>query len=380
MQGLLVPPFNPPTHRGNTENAGPGRFCPGETGGSNITHPPAADPTTGIIYIPSHSGCGSRVVVPGKELDCFGQTGTTVTAWVPTSAGCTGASVDAAIEMYPEAEKKAGAVAGKGGVSGGDDAPGGGAGRGAGGGRGGAAAAAGPADPLGGLPVFKGPTGRITAIDLNTGEHLWVMPYGDAPQAQQDLIRNHPLLKGVPNVNPNLGRAGLGALMVTSTMLLAPGQTADGNTYLFAIDKRTGQRLGKVATAGLSRYGMMTYMHQGKHTSSCSWERGCRPSRCRNSDGGAAPPKLVMPLTAGSTLGPYVVEAQLGAGGMGEVYRALDTRLNRTVAIKVLSAPLTEKPHFRKRFEREARVIAALEHPHICPLYDVGEEHGASSW
>ena len=86
----------------------------------------------------------------------------------------------------------------------------------------------------------------------------------------------------------------------------------------------------------------------------------------------------VMTLTVGSTLGPYVVEAQLGAGGMGEVYRALDTRLNRTVAIKVLSAPLTEKPHFRKRFEREARVIAALEHPHICPLYDVGEEHGAT--
>ena len=102
---------------------GPGRFCPGETGGSNITHPPAADPTTGIIYIPSHSGCGARVVVPGKELDCFGQTGTTVTAWVPTSAGCTGASVDAAIEMYPEAAKKAGVVAGKGGVSGGDDGP-----------------------------------------------------------------------------------------------------------------------------------------------------------------------------------------------------------------------------------------------------------------
>ncbi len=97
---------------------------------SNITHPPAADPTTGIIYIPSHSGCGSRVVVPGKELDCFGQTGTTVTAWVPTSAGCTGASVDAAIEMYPEAAKKAGAVAGRGGVSGGDDAPAGGGGRG----------------------------------------------------------------------------------------------------------------------------------------------------------------------------------------------------------------------------------------------------------
>jgi quinoprotein glucose dehydrogenase len=186
-----------------------------------------------------------------------------VTAWVPTSAGCTGASVNAAIEMYPEAAKKAGAVAGKGGVSGGDDGPP------AGGGGGGAAARAAAAaaaanDPLGGLPVFKGPVGRITAIDLNTGEHLWVMPYGDAPQAQQDQIANHPLLKGVSNVNPNLGRTGLGGLMVTATMLLAPGQTADGGTYLFAIDKRTGQRLGKVRTGGVSRYGMMTYLHQGK--------------------------------------------------------------------------------------------------------------------
>ena len=88
--------------------------------------------------------------------------------------------------------------------------------------------------------------------------------------------------------------------------------------------------------------------------------------------------KRRMPLQAGSTLGPYVVEAQLGAGGMGEVYRARDTRLNRTVAIKVLSAQLTETPLFHKRFEREARVIAAIEHPHICPLYDVGEEHGTT--
>jgi len=99
---------------------------------------------------------------------------------------------------------------------------------------------------------------------VNTGEHLWVMPYGDAPQQQQDAIRNHPLLKGVANVNPNLGRAGLGGLVVTATMLLAPGQTADGATKLFAIDKKTGKRLGAIPTQGLSRYGMMTYMHQGK--------------------------------------------------------------------------------------------------------------------
>jgi quinoprotein glucose dehydrogenase len=268
LQRLLVPPFNPPTHRGNAENAGPGRFCPGETGGSNITHPPAADPTTGIIYIPSHSGCGSRTVVPGIELDCFGQTGTTVTPWVPTSAGCSQASVDAAIDMYPEAAKKAGAVKGKGLVSGGDDAPAGGAGRGgAGGGGGGGAGGPGggpvPNDALGPLPVFKGPVGRITAIDLNTGEHLWVIPNGDAAQQQQDAIRNHPLMAGL-NVDPNLGRAQLGGLMVTATMLLAPGQTADGTAHLFAIDKRTGKRVGKIPTAGLSRYGMMTYMHQGR--------------------------------------------------------------------------------------------------------------------
>jgi quinoprotein glucose dehydrogenase len=260
-QGLLVPPFNPPTHRGNADSAGPGRFCPGETGGSNITHPPAADPTTGIIYIPSHSGCGSRMVVPGKELDCFGQTGKTVTAWVPTTAGCSPASVAAAIEMYPEAAKKAGVVAGKGSATGGDDGPAGAGGRaGVAGGGAGAQAAS---DPLAGLPLFKGPAGRITAIDLNTGEHLWVIPNGDAPQEQQDAIRNHPLLKGV-TVDPNLGRSGLGGLMVTATMLLAPGQTTDGGPHLFAIDKRSGKRLGKIQTAGLSRYGMMTYMHQGK--------------------------------------------------------------------------------------------------------------------
>ncbi len=265
-QGLLAPPFNPPVHRGNKEGVTTGRFYPGETGGTNITHPPAADPTTGIIYIPSHSGGGARVVVPGSELDCFGQTGTTVAAWVATSAGCPPESVTAATEMYPELAAKAGIKPGAGGTvgGGGDGAPGaGGAGRG-GAGRGGAAPAA-AGDPLAGFPtLFKGPVGRITAIDLNTGEHLWVMPYGDAPQQQQDAIRNHPLLKGVPNVNPNLGRAGQGALVVTATMLLAPGQTADGRTKLFAIDKKTGQRLGSIPTTGLSRYGMMTYMHQGK--------------------------------------------------------------------------------------------------------------------
>lgn len=262
-QGLFAPPFNPVVHRGNKDGIASGRFYPGETGGSNITHPPAADPTTGIIYIPSHSGGGSRVVVPGSELDCFGQTGTTVSPWVATSATCPAESVRAATEMYPELAKKAGIQPKSAGGGGdGDGPPAGGGGGGAG--RGGAVAAA-AGDPLAGFPtLFKGPVGRITAIDLNTGEHLWVKPYGDAPTGQQDAIRNHPLLKGVANVNPNLGRAGQGGLVVTATMLLAPGQTADGGQKLFAIDKKTGERVGTLAIGGASRYGMMTYMHQGK--------------------------------------------------------------------------------------------------------------------
>ena len=91
-----------------------------------------------------------------------------------------------------------------------------------------------------------------------------MIPNGDAPQTQQDAIRGHALLKGVAGVNPNVGRAAVGGLIATATMLLAPGQTADNATKLFAIDKRTGRRLGAIATAGFSRYGLMTYMHQGK--------------------------------------------------------------------------------------------------------------------
>jgi len=79
-------------------------------------------------------------------------------------------------------------------------------------------------------------------------------------------------------------------------------------------------------------------------------------------------------LAAGQRLGPYEIVAALGAGGMGEVWRARDTRLGRDVAIKVLPAGLAQDEQFRKRFEREARVISSLSHPNICTLFDVGEE------
>src|SRR6266487_489844 len=81
-----------------------------------------------------------------------------------------------------------------------------------------------------------------------------------------------------------------------------------------------------------------------------------------------------MTLAAGTKLGPYEIQAPLGAGGMGEVYRARDTRLDRTVAVKVLPTHLSASEESRQRFEREAKTISHLSHPHICAVYDVGRE------
>lgn len=84
-----------------------------------------------------------------------------------------------------------------------------------------------------------------------------------------------------------------------------------------------------------------------------------------------------MALTPGTRFGPYEVVSALGAGGMGEVYRARDTRLNRDVAIKVLPEALARDEEFQERFHREARTLSQIEHPHICPVYDVGTANGA---
>ena len=83
-----------------------------------------------------------------------------------------------------------------------------------------------------------------------------------------------------------------------------------------------------------------------------------------------------MTLASGSRLGPYEIVAPIGAGGMGEVYKARDTRLERTVAVKVLPSHLSENAEVRQRFEREAKTISQLSHPHICALYDVGHQDG----
>src|SRR5205814_6667230 len=79
-----------------------------------------------------------------------------------------------------------------------------------------------------------------------------------------------------------------------------------------------------------------------------------------------------MAVAPGSKLGPYEIQAPLGAGGMGEVYRARDTRLDRTVAVKILPAHLADDAGARERFDREARAVSSLNHPNICHLYDLG--------
>jgi len=83
-----------------------------------------------------------------------------------------------------------------------------------------------------------------------------------------------------------------------------------------------------------------------------------------------------MALAQGTKLGPYEIQSPLGAGGMGEVYRARDTRLDRTVAVKILPSHLSDNPDARQRFDREARAISSLNHPNICTLYDVGHQDG----
>jgi len=101
-----------------------------------------------------------------------------------------------------------------------------------------------------------------------------------------------------------------------------------------------------------------------------SW--GAKPKR--NENGTII--RSAMLLTAGTRLGPYEILAPLGAGGTGEVYRARDTRLERTVAIKILPAQFSSDPVHKQRFEREAKTISNLNHPHICVLHDIGHQDG----
>jgi len=82
-----------------------------------------------------------------------------------------------------------------------------------------------------------------------------------------------------------------------------------------------------------------------------------------------------MPLTSGTRLGAYEIQSSIGAGGMGEVYRARDTRLDRTVAIKILPAAVSSDPDRLLRFQHEARILSTLNHPNVLAIFDVGEQN-----
>jgi quinoprotein glucose dehydrogenase len=210
---VIGPLFNPPLHRDNGMKSPSGKpvrgayWCPGSSGGVNITHPAAADPTTGVIYVMSQKGCADDVLIPGTESRALPAmdhtTGTTITQW----------SVVGGPSAAPEAI---------------------------------------------GMPIWKPPYGRVTAIDLNTGEHLWWIPHGDTPQAVIDALA----ALGQP-APPNTARGGGGSLMVTPSMLLMSGQASDGTPFLYAINKQTGERMGQLQLPENSSYGMMTYMHEG---------------------------------------------------------------------------------------------------------------------
>jgi quinoprotein glucose dehydrogenase len=197
------PFFQPPLHRDNDRGKRGAIWCPGDVGGTNINGTPAADPETGIIYVTSQKGCSSREIVPGHERD----------ARIPQPTGTT-------ISDY--------------------------------------AVGQGFRISVRGLPIFKPPYSRITAIDMNTGEHLWWIPVGDTP----NRILEHPALQGLSIGNTGSGQQA--AQFVTPTLLFYTGNGSDGTPFLYAVNKANGERLGQVELPASGRYGMMTYMHQGR--------------------------------------------------------------------------------------------------------------------
>lgn len=199
----LGPLFNPALHQGNAAGLRGGVTCPGSQGGTNILGGSALDPETGILYVASIKACNARILVPGGDRDepasvfTFGRT---LSEWVTGDEGFPG----------PD-----------------------------------------------GLPIFKPPYGRITAIDMNTGEHLWWIPNGDTP----DRIRNHPRLRGVDL--PNTGQPSHATVLVTRSLLMY-GEGRGGLPRFHAVDKRTGRRLATVELPAPTNTAPMTFMHEGR--------------------------------------------------------------------------------------------------------------------
>jgi quinoprotein glucose dehydrogenase len=192
----IGPVFNPPSRQNAPDGTTASIHCPGANGGANIPGGASVDPETGILYVASTKACSAPRLMPGKERDPNANMD-----WVTNGPGGVG----------------------------------------------------GPQ----GLPLYKPPYGRITAIDLNTGEHLWWIPNGDTPER----IRNHPMLQGV-----NLPRTGKGAhatTLATKTLLIY-GEGRGGDPLVHAVDKRTGEEIATVEIPAPSNSAPMSFMHAGK--------------------------------------------------------------------------------------------------------------------
>ena len=201
---VIGPLFNPPLHRDNELGKEGALWCPGDVGGVNIDAPVAADPETGVMYVPSRSHCSTRIIAPGKERDAI--------IAEPTGSTIADYAVLRGFGIRPPNN----------------------------------------------LPIFKPPFSRITAIDMNTGEHLWMIPAGETPSR----VADHPKLEGV-----DVPRTGTGLsppLLVTKTLVMYASSDGDDEPTVFAVDKNTGTEVGKVGVASQSRYGMMTYQHNGR--------------------------------------------------------------------------------------------------------------------
>jgi glucose dehydrogenase len=199
----LGPLFNPHVHQGNPEGKRASVMCPSASGGANILGGAVHDPETNILYVASVKSCGAMVLIPGVDAEDPGRqtSGRTVVDWHTAGAA-----------SLPGIE---------------------------------------------GLPLFKPPYGRITAIDMNTGEHLWWIPNGDTP----DRIRNHPRLQGVEL--PNTGTPSHATAIATGSLLIY-GEGRGGRARLHAVDKRSGARVGTIELPAPSSTAPMTYLHEGK--------------------------------------------------------------------------------------------------------------------
>ena len=195
--------YLPPLHATNAEGRKGALFCPSQGGGTNIPGGTVADPETGIVYTASVKSCGGFTLIPGLERDgqLTGQSGITPVEWTHAPV------------------------------------PGG-------------------VGTIDGIPFYKPPYGRITAIDMNTGEILWWIPNGETPER----IENHPLLEGVDL--PNTGQPSHATAVATGSLLIY-GEGRGGLPRMHAVNKRTGERVGTVELPAPTDTAPMTYLHDG---------------------------------------------------------------------------------------------------------------------